>query len=72
MAAPFSIERDSVPRKPNYRFDRSQRDQAKAKKKAERLEAKLDRREQKKPDDEPGDKTSDEADSALPSSELSD
>ncbi len=30
-----------MPRKPNYRFERSERDKAKAAKKAERLKAKI-------------------------------
>ncbi len=33
-------ERNQMPRKPNYRFERSQRNKSKAEKKAERLEAK--------------------------------
>lgn len=32
-----------MPRKPNYRFERSERDRAKAAKKAERLQAKADK-----------------------------
>ena len=32
-----------MPRKPNYRFERSERDRQKAAKKAERLQAKADR-----------------------------
>lgn len=32
-----------MPRKPNYRFDRQEKDRAKAAKKAERLKAKQDR-----------------------------
>lgn len=39
-----------MPRKPNYRFERSQRDKKKAAKKAERLEAKARKSEQKKDD----------------------
>jgi hypothetical protein len=32
-----------MPRKPNYRFERSQRDKSKATKKAERLQAKAEK-----------------------------
>ncbi len=37
-----------MPRKPNYRFERSERDKAKAAKKAERLKAKAARSETRK------------------------
>ena len=33
-----------MPRKPNYKFARQERERAKAKKKAERLQAKLDKK----------------------------
>jgi hypothetical protein len=41
-------ERIVVPRKPNYKFERMERDRAKALKKADRLKAKQERAEQKK------------------------
>jgi hypothetical protein len=41
-------ERNVVPRKPNYKFERMERDRAKALKKADRLKAKQERAEQKK------------------------
>ena len=44
-----------MPRKPNYRFERSQRDKSKAAKKAERLAAKARRAAEKRgetPDDQ--------------------
>ncbi len=37
-----------MPRKPNYRFERAERERAKAKKKAERLQAKADRKNAQK------------------------
>ena len=37
-----------MPRKPNYRFERSERDRAKAAKKAERLKAKAEKAEARK------------------------
>lgn len=37
-----------MPRKPNYRFERSERDKAKSAKKAERLKAKIAKSEAKK------------------------
>jgi len=37
-----------VPRKPNYKFERMERDRAKAAKKAERLKLKQERAEQRK------------------------
>lgn len=37
-----------MPRKPNYRFERSERNKAKAAKKAERLKAKIAKSEAKK------------------------
>lgn len=45
-----------MPRKPNYRFDRQEKDRAKAAKKAERLKAKQDRsnKRQASDGDEPG------------------
>ena len=46
-AAP-TTERTDVPRKPNYKFERHERDRAKALKKAERLKMKQERAEQKK------------------------
>jgi len=42
-----------MPRKPNYRFERSERAKAKATKKAEKLQAKTDKSEARKPDDDP-------------------
>ncbi len=44
-----------MPRKPNYKFERMERDRAKALKKAERLKLKQERAEQKKTED--GDST---------------
>ncbi len=41
-------ERTIVPRKPNYKFERMERDRAKAAKKAERLKLKQERAEQRK------------------------
>jgi hypothetical protein len=41
-------ERNVVPRKPNYKFERMERDRAKALKKADRLKAKQERAEQRK------------------------
>ena len=46
-------------RKPNYKFERSERDRAKAAKKAERMK----KREERRPEDEPG------ADGAPPATE---
>ncbi len=43
-----SEERTTVPRKPNYKFERMERDRAKAAKKAERLKLKQERAEQRK------------------------
>lgn len=40
-----------MPRKPNYKFERMERDRAKAAKKAARLEAKKEKAERKKDDD---------------------
>jgi hypothetical protein len=40
-----------VPRKPNYKFERFERDRAKAEKKAARLQAKADRRASKTGED---------------------
>ncbi|MDC0033610.1 YfjI family protein [Alphaproteobacteria bacterium] len=40
-----------MPRKPNYKFERFERDRAKAEKKAARLQAKADRRSTKKGED---------------------
>ncbi|MBB4303515.1 hypothetical protein GGD81_002558 [Rhodobium orientis] len=37
-----------MPRKPNYRFERSERDKSKAAKKAERLQAKAEKSEARK------------------------
>lgn len=37
-------------RKPNYRFERSERAKSKALKKAEKLQAKIDKSEARKPD----------------------
>ena len=46
----------NVPRKPNYKFERLERERAKAAKKAARLEAKKDKAAQKKADiDAPSD-----------------
>lgn len=39
-----------MPRKPNYKFERMERDRAKALKKASRLEAKKEKAEQKSAD----------------------
>ena len=39
-----------MPQKPNYRFERSQRDKSKAVKKAERLKAKAEKAAARKPD----------------------
>jgi len=41
-------------RKPNYRFERSERDKSKAAKKAERLQAKADKAAARKPESEDG------------------
>ena len=41
------LERTRMPRKPNYRFERSQREKNKAAKKAERLRAKAEKSPQK-------------------------
>lgn len=41
-----------MPRKPNYRFERSEREKAKAAKKAARLQEKAERSAAKKPDTE--------------------
>lgn len=41
-----------MPRKPNYKFERFERDRAKAVKKAARLEAKAARRNEKKGDED--------------------
>ena len=57
-----------MPRKPNYRFDRMERDRQKAAKKAERLEAKRVQSAEKKglnPDGTPATETDDAA-SELP------
>ncbi len=43
-----------MPRKPNYKFERMERDRAKAAKKAERLKMKQERAELKKTEDEGG------------------
>ncbi len=43
-----ATERTVVPRKPNYKFERHERDRAKALKKAERPKMKQERAEQKK------------------------
>ena len=40
-----------MPRKPNYKFERMERDRAKAEKKAARLQAKADRRSRKSDED---------------------
>ena len=52
-----------MPRKPNYRFERVQRDRAKAAKKAERLKAKQDKVEERKTDSsaDPTETAADEA-----------
>jgi hypothetical protein len=50
-----------MPRKPNYRFERSQRDKSKADKKAERLRAKAEKSDARKAqpeDDELGEEDS--------------
>jgi hypothetical protein len=48
-----------MPRKPNYRFERSERDRAKAAKKAERLQAKAEKSSAGKDrDDQATDETS--------------
>ena len=39
-----------MPRKPNYRFERSERAKTKALKKAEKLQAKIEKSEARKPD----------------------
>ncbi len=39
-----------MPRKPNYRFERSEREKSKAAKKAERLQAKADKSSARKAD----------------------
>jgi hypothetical protein len=44
-------EGKSVPRKPNYKFERFERDRAKAEKKAARLQAKAERRAAKSGDE---------------------
>ncbi len=41
-----------MPRKPNYKFERMERDRAKAAKKAARLEAKREKAAQKKSEDD--------------------
>lgn len=41
-----------MPRKPNYKFERSQRTQRKAEKKAERLQAKAEKSDQRKADND--------------------
>jgi hypothetical protein len=41
-------ERISMPRKPNYKFERMQRDKAKADKKAEKMKARAEKSEQAK------------------------
>ena len=41
-----------MPRKPNYKFERMERDRAKALKKASRLEAKKEKAEAKKKEEE--------------------
>ena len=46
-----------MPRKPNYKFERHERDRAKALKKAERLKMKQERAEQKKLELEQGGQT---------------
>ncbi len=43
-----------MPRKPNYKFERMERDRAKAAKKAARLEAKREKAAQKKEDGDSG------------------
>ncbi len=43
-----------MPRKPNYKFERMERDRAKAAKKAARLEAKKEKAERRKADGETG------------------
>ena len=50
-----------MPRKPNYKFERFERDRAKAEKKAARLQAKADRRASKSSDDETAKGVSDDA-----------
>ena len=44
-----------MPRKPNYKFERIERERAKAAKKAARLEAKREKAAQKKDPDAPAD-----------------
>ena len=44
-----------MPRKPNYRFERFERERLKAEKKAARMQAKADRRAEKKGDNLEGD-----------------
>ncbi len=46
-------ERSAMPRKPNYRFERSERDKNKAAKKAERLQAKADKSAARKTESDP-------------------
>jgi hypothetical protein len=48
-----------MPRKPNYRFERAERERSKAAKKAEREKAKRERSERGEGDAEPGDATDD-------------
>lgn len=48
-----------MPRKPNYKFERMERDRAKAKKKAERQRAKADRKEALNPDGQAPDQAGD-------------
>jgi hypothetical protein len=48
-----------LPRKPNYKFERMERDRAKAKKKAERQRAKADRKESLNPDGQAPDQAGD-------------
>ena len=50
-----------MPRKPNYKFERFERDRQKAEKKAARLQAKADRRNQKAGGDSPAEDGSDGA-----------
>ena len=45
---PIATERIFMPRKPNYKFDRMERERAKAAKKAARQEAKREKAEERK------------------------
>ena len=66
---------NEVPRKPNYKFERYERERLKAEKKAARLQAKADRRASKSGEDGATDGAADEAvgaseDSEDPNSEI--